>query len=63
MNFARVAISAAIISGLSIGYASATPVVATMEVNMRTGPGTDTQIVTLIPSGSVVEAGKCTNGW
>jgi hypothetical protein len=33
------------------------------ETNLRKAPGTDSQILTLIPKGTTVELGGCRNGW
>ncbi|HTA99929.1 MAG TPA: SH3 domain-containing protein [Bradyrhizobium sp.] len=30
---------------------------------MRKSPGTDSEVLTLIPKGTTIEVGKCTNGW
>jgi hypothetical protein len=59
MNLARLAATAAILTSLSVGCAVAKPAV----VNLRKGPGTDSEIITLIPKGTQVEVGTCTNGW
>src|SRR5579862_9097018 len=63
MNFARGAASAAIITSLSVVSATAKPIATVAETNLRKGPGTDTEVLTLIPKGTTVEVGKCTNGW
>lgn len=63
MTFARAAASAAIVTLLSVASAAAKPIATTGETNLRKGPGTDTEVVTLIPKGGVVEVGDCTNGW
>jgi hypothetical protein len=63
MNFARLAASAAILTTLSVGCAAAKPATVAAEVNLRKGPGTDSEILTLIPKGTTVEVGTCTNGW
>src|SRR5579863_5164920 len=63
MSFARGAASAVIISLLSVVSATAKPIATTAETNLRKGPGTDTEVLTLIPKGTTVEVGKCTNGW
>jgi uncharacterized protein YraI len=34
-----------------------------MDARLRTAPGNDRQIVTLIPRGSVVKLSKCAHGW
>jgi hypothetical protein len=63
MNVVRVAAYAAIISILSVAGATAKPIVISADTNLRKSPGTDSQILTLIPMGTTVEVGKCTNGW
>src|ERR1700740_3385618 len=63
MNFARGAASAAIITSLSGVTETAKPIATTAETNLRKGPGTDTEVLTLIPKGTTVEIGKCTKGW
>lgn len=63
MRFAGVAASAAIVSLLSVVSATAKPIATTAETNLRKGPGTNSEVVTLIPKGTTVEVGKCTNGW
>jgi hypothetical protein len=63
MSFARVAASAAIVSLLSVVSATAKPIATTAETNLRKGPGTDTDVLTLLPKGTTVEIGKCTDGW
>ena len=63
MNFARLAASATILTSLAIDLAAAKPATVASEVNLRKGPGTDSEIITLIPKGTMVEVGTCTNGW
>jgi uncharacterized protein YraI len=63
MNFARAAAGAAILLLLSADLAAARPVAVISDVNLRAGPGTDAQIITLIPRGAVVEVGTCANNW
>ena len=63
MSLVRAAASAAIVILLSVVSATAKPIATTGETNLRKGPGTDTEVLTLIPKGGVVEVGKCTNGW
>src|SRR5258708_1883356 len=63
MNFARLAASIAILTALSVGLATAKPATVASEVNLRKGPGTANEIVTLIPRGTMVEVGTCANGW
>ena len=63
MNFIRSAIVAAIVTTLSVVWATAKPIATSGETNLRKGPGTDTEILTLIPKGTTVEVGDCGNGW
>jgi hypothetical protein len=63
MNFARLAAGSAILLLLSVDLATAKPVTVTADVNLRKGPGTANDVITLIPRGSMVEVGTCTYGW
>jgi len=63
MSFVRIAASAAIFTVLSAVGATAKPVTLTADTNLRKAPGTDSEVLTLIPKGTTVEVGKCTNGW
>jgi uncharacterized protein YraI len=63
MRFVQAAASAAIVTLLLTGAATAKPIATSAETNLRKGPGTDTEVLTLIPKGTTVEVGKCTNGW
>jgi uncharacterized protein YraI len=63
MRLGRAAASAAIITLLSSICATAKPIATIAETNLRKGPGTDTEVLTLIPKGTTVEIGKCTKGW
>ena len=63
MSLMRAAASAAIVTLLSTVCATAKPIATFAETNLRKGPGTDTEVLTLIPKGTTVEVGKCTNGW
>lgn len=63
MRFVRAAASAAIASLLSTACATAKPIATTAETNLRKSPGTNSEVLTLIPKGTTVEVGKCTNGW
>ncbi len=48
---------------LSAGAAFAAPGLATTDVNMRQGPGTNFPVVTSIPGGSNVDVRACDAGW
>jgi hypothetical protein len=63
MSFVRAAASAAIVTLLSAACATAKPIATSAETNLRKGPGTDSEVLTLVPKGTTVEVGKCTNGW
>ena len=63
MRFANAAASAAIVTMLSITCADALPVTLSGETNLRKSPGTDSDVLTLIPKGATVEVGKCANDW
>jgi hypothetical protein len=63
MSFVRIAASALIFTALSAASATARPVVTTGDTNLRKAPGTESPVVTLIPKGTPVEVGKCTDGW
>jgi uncharacterized protein YraI len=63
MSFVRIAASAVIFTALSVAGATAKPVVTTGDTNLRKAPGTESAVLTLIPKGTSVEVGKCTNGW
>jgi hypothetical protein len=41
----------------------AKPTATTGDTNLRKSPGTDSAVLTLIPKGTTVEVGKCSNGW
>jgi hypothetical protein len=63
MNFARLAVGAALLTTLPVDLAAAKPTTVVSDVNLRKGPGTDSEVITLIPKGTMVEVGTCTNGW
>ena len=63
MSFLRIAASAAIFTLLSAVGATAKPITTTGETNLRKSPGTDSPVLTIIPKGTTVEVGKCSNGW
>jgi uncharacterized protein YraI len=63
MSFARIATSAAIALLLSAACASAKPIAALGETNLRKAPDTDSPVLTIIPKGATVEVGKCSKGW
>jgi hypothetical protein len=63
MSLVRIAALAAIVTFLPAVAAMAKPVTLTAETNLRKSPGTDGEVLTLLPKGTTVEVGKCTNGW
>ena len=63
MKLARLAAGVAITTTLATSLAAAKPATVVADVNLRKGPGTDSEVVTLIPKGTTVEVGTCTNGW
>jgi uncharacterized protein YraI len=63
MSFLRIAASAAIFTLLSAVCATAKPITTAGETNLRKSPGTDSPVLTIIPKGTTVEVGKCSNGW
>jgi uncharacterized protein YraI len=63
MSFVRIAASAAIFTLLSAACATAKPIAVRTDTNLRKAAGTDSEVLTLIPAGTTVEIGKCSNGW
>jgi uncharacterized protein YraI len=63
MSFVRIAASAAVFALLPVAGAIAKPVTTSADTNLRKSPGTSSEVLTLIPKGTSVEVGKCTNGW
>ena len=63
MSFVRIAASAAIVTLLSAVGVTARPIATTAETNLRKSAGTDSPVLTIIPKGTTVEVGKCSNGW
>jgi uncharacterized protein YraI len=63
MSLARIAASAAVFTLLSAVCATAKPIATSAETNLRKEPGTKSDVVTLIPKGTTVEVGTCSNGW
>ena len=48
---------------LSAGAANAVPATAETALNVRSGPGTQYQVVGAIPAGETVDVGDCTGSW
>jgi uncharacterized protein YraI len=63
MTFARAAVAAAVLTLASAVGATAKPIATSAETNLRKSPGTDSEVLTLIPKGTTLEVGKCSNGW
>lgn len=63
MSLARIAASAAVFTLLSAVCATAKPIATAAETNLRKAPGTKSEVLTLIPKGTTVEVGTCSNGW
>lgn len=63
MSLVRIAALAACFILLSAASAAAKPIATTAETNLRKAPGTDSPVLSIIPKGTTVEVGKCTNGW
>ena len=47
----------------AVSGALAKPAYVASTVNLRAAPGTTSEIVGKIPSGSLVDAGECSEGW
>ena len=63
IDFRHIAACAAALMALSATGAEAAPALATNNVNMRQGPGTNYPIITTIPGGSTVEVAGCQGQW
>jgi len=63
MKFSPLALAAGVVLLLSAGAALAVPTVVLTNVNMRAGPGTTFEALTLIPSGTAVDVTRCARGW
>jgi hypothetical protein len=48
---------------LSAGVAGAAPATAEISLNVRSGPGTQFQVIGAIPAGATVDVGGCTGSW
>jgi len=60
MTVTRHTIYAAAFALLSTATAEAAPAFVTTTVNLRSGAGTDNEIIAKIPGGSLVDAANCT---
>jgi len=63
MDRTKLALLVAASLALSAERAAADPALATSDVNLRSGPGTQYPLVGRIPGGSTVEAVNCNAGW
>ncbi len=63
MNLVQIATCAVALTELSASSAQAAPALATDNVNMRQGPGTNYPVITTIPGGSTVEVSGCQGEW
>ena len=63
MNTLKCSMVSATIVALSTGWAAAAPAVVLDYLNLRVGPGYGYGIIEVIPSGWIVDAGACGDGW
>jgi hypothetical protein len=63
MSLSRIAASAALFTLLSTVAAAAKPVATSADTNLRAAPATAGQVLVLIPKGTTVDVGACSNGW
>jgi uncharacterized protein YraI len=63
MGFARIATLAVGFILLSVVCATAKPIAAVAETNLRKSADADSPVLTIIPKGATVEVGKCSKGW
>jgi uncharacterized protein YraI len=61
LKFKLLAASAMLL--LSAGAAAAVPATAETDLNVRSGPGTQYQVIGTIPGGETVDARNCTGSW
>lgn len=59
----RVALTAISALLVSTGLALAAPAEVTNDLNMRTGPGTNYGVITVVPGGDVVDVIDCEGSW
>ncbi|HUI97336.1 MAG TPA: SH3 domain-containing protein [Xanthobacteraceae bacterium] len=48
---------------LTTGFAAAAPAVVQSSVNLRTGPGTDYDVIAAMPGGATVDVMGCSDSW
>ena len=63
MTFKTILFGAASALVLSAGAANAVPATAENSLNVRSGPGTQYEVVGTIRAGETVDAGNCTGSW
>jgi len=63
MNTWKCSMLSAAITALSTGWAAAAPAVVLDYLNLRVGPGYGYGVIEVIPSGWIVDAGACGDGW
>jgi hypothetical protein len=63
MTLKTILLSAASALVLSAGAASAAPATAESAVNVRSGPGTQYEVIGTIPGGATVDVAGCTGSW
>lgn len=63
MKFTQIALWTGAVIVLSAQCAAAAPALATTDVNLRQGPGTNYPIIGTIPGGSTVDVGGCQGQW
>ena len=63
MSLSRIAASAALFTLVSAVAAAAKPTETSADTNLRAAPATAGQVLVLIPKGTTVEVGACSNGW
>src|SRR5271169_978794 len=63
MNFARIAVGAAVLLTLSAPCAEAARAHVTGGVDLRQGPSSGYPVIAFIPVGSIVDIGGCRGRW
>ena len=63
MNLSKTLLASAAALFITAGTASAATVVATADLHMRSGPGTEYPVIAVIPQGVAVHSGNCSAGW
>ena len=62
MNFKSLSVAGGLLL-LSVGAAAATPAVVSNDLNLRSGPGTDYRVLSVLPAGSSVDVLGCGQNW